>query len=210
MGLELSCPTPFQCSLQQKFSGLLNRRRRIMCNRLLTKRIAALAVLGSLYAFPAFAESTKAAADFPPWADGAPMGMMHGWGGGGYGMGPGMMHGWGGGYGMGSGMMHGWGGGYLAALDLSAEQEAKIDKIRDETRRAHWALMGNMMDLRVRLRDLIAASDPDKSAIAKVNKELFDLQQTMLDSSLETRKRIEAVLTPKQQETMRGWWRRSW
>jgi hypothetical protein len=50
-------------------------------------------------------------------------GMMYGWGGGpGYGMGPGMMYGWGGygpghgrgpgwgGYGMGPGMMYGWGG----------------------------------------------------------------------------------------------------
>lgn len=182
-----------------------------MSNRQHAKRIATLAVLGFLGIAAAFADSAEKAtgAGFPPWTYGAPMGMMHNWGGG-YGMGPGMMHGWGGGYGMRPGMMHGWGGGYLDTLDLSDEQEAKINKIQDETRRTHWALMGSMMDLQARLRDLLAARDPDKSAIAKVNKELFDLQQTLLDSSLETRKRIEAVLKPEQQEKMRGLWRRGW
>src|SRR5512139_2198244 len=71
-----------------------------------------------------------------PGCYGGGPGMM---GGGGYGMGPGMMGGGGygmmGGYGMGPGMMMGpyWGTG----LDLTAEQQAKINKIQDETRKAH-------------------------------------------------------------------------
>ena len=136
-------------------------------------------------------------------------GMM---GGGGYGMGPGMMGGGGygmmGGYGMGPGMMMGpyWGSG----LDLSAEQQARINKIQDETRKAHWALMGEMMNQQARLRDLNLAPKRDEAAIDHAYKEFGKLQQQMYDSSVAAQKRMEAVLTKEQQEKLRTYWRRGW
>ena len=134
-------------------------------------------------------------------------GMM---GGGGYGMGPGMMGGGGygmmGGYGMGPGMMMGpyWGSG----LDLTPEQQAKVNKIQDETRKAHWALMGEMMNQQARLRDLYQAPKRDDTAIDHANKEIGRLQQQMYDSSVAAHKRMDAILTKEQQEKLRTYWRR--
>ncbi|HUW50607.1 MAG TPA: periplasmic heavy metal sensor [Sulfuricella sp.] len=130
-------------------------------------------------------------------------GMMGG--GGGYGMGPGMM----GGYGMGYGMMGDWGGGQLGALDLTKAQQEKINKIQDETRRAHWSLMGAMMDQQAKLRDLYAAPKRDTAAIDSTYKAIGQMQQQMYDSSINAQKRIEAVLTKEQQEKLKSYWRRS-
>ncbi|MGE5320474.1 MAG: Spy/CpxP family protein refolding chaperone [Hyphomicrobiaceae bacterium] len=131
-------------------------------------------------------------------------GMMGGYGG--YGMGPGMMGGWGG-YGMGPGMMGGYWG---SMLDLTPEQQAKINKIQDETRKEHWALMGEMMNQQARLRDLNLAPKRDEAAINAVYKEFGKLQQQMYDSSIAAHKRMEAVLTKEQQEKLRSYWHRGW
>ena len=138
-------------------------------------------------------------------------GMMGGYGG--YGMGPGMMGG--GGYEMGSGMMgYGMGPGMMmgpywgSGLDLTAEQQARINKIQDETRKAHWALMGEMMNQQARLRDLNLAPKRDNAAIDAAYKEFGKLQQQMYDSAVAAHKRMEAVLTKEQQEKLRTYWRR--
>ena len=120
--------------------------------------------------------------------------------------GPGMMGGYGG-YGMGPGMMGPyWGSG----LDLTPEQQAKINKIQDETRKAHWALMGEMMNQQARLRDLNQAPKRDEAAIDAAYKEFGKLQQQMYDSAVAAHKRMEAVLTKEQQEKLRSYWRRGW
>jgi|GEM_PF-1158111 len=158
-------------------------------------------------------------------------GMMGGYGGG-YGMGPGMMGGYGGGYGMGPGMMGGNGGGYGmgpgmmmggygmgpgmmgaywgAGLDLSDEQQAKINHIQDETRKTHWGLMSAMMDQQAKLRDLYTAPKRDQAAIDQAYKAFGSLQQQMYNTSVDAQKRIEAILTPEQQEKLRNYWRRGW
>jgi len=151
----------------------------------------------------------------PPYTGGP--GMMGGYGMGpgmmgGYGMGPGMMGGYGmgpgmmGGQGMGPGMMMGpyWGSG----LDLTDEQQTKVNKIQDDTRKSHWNLMGEMMDKQARLRDLNQAPKRDSAAIDAANKDIGKLQQKMYDSSVEAQKRMEAVLTKEQQEKLRTYWRR--
>ena len=141
---------------------------------------------------------------------------------GGYGMGPGMMGGYGmgpgmmGGYGMGPGMMGGYGmgpgmmmGGYWGSgLDLTSEQQARINKIQDDTRKSHWNLMGEMMDQQARLRDLYQAPKRNDAAIDAANKTIGKLQQKMYDSSVEAQKRMEAILTKEQQEKLRTYWRR--
>jgi len=143
-------------------------------------------------------------------------GMMGGYGGG-YGMGPGMMMG-GTGYGMGPGMMMGgmgmgpgmMGGYWGSGLDLTDEQETKINRIQDETRKQHWELMSKMMDQQARLRDLYAAPKQDAAAIDEAYKTFGKLQQQMYDSSVESQKRMEAVLTKEQQDKLRTYWRRGW
>ncbi|OUL83293.1 hypothetical protein CA603_26510 [Paraburkholderia hospita] len=110
----------------------------------------------------------------------------------GYGMGPGMMRG----YGMGSGMgFNAWAGG----LDLTDAQRANINRIQDETRKAHWTLMGNMLDREARVRDLYEAPKRDSAEIAKTYKTIDAIRQKMFDSSIDVRKRIEALLMAQQQ-----------
>jgi Spy/CpxP family protein refolding chaperone len=132
---------------------------------------------------------------------------------GGYGMGPGMMGGYGmgpgmmGGYGMGPGMMGGfWGSGIV----LTEDQQVKINKIQDETRKSHWALMTEMMNQHAKLRDLYLAPKQDDAAIDAAYKEFGKLQQRMYDNSVEAQKRMEAVLTKEQQEKLRACWRKDW
>ena len=154
-------------------------------------------------------------------------GMMGGYGMGpgmmgGYGMGPGMMGGYGmgpgmmGGYGMGPCMMGGYGmgpggGGHWAShLKLSDEQQARINKIQDDTRKQHWSIMGAMMDQQAKLRDLYAAPNRDSAAIDEAYKNIGKLQQQMYESGVDARKRIDAVLTKEQQEKLRKEWRGGW
>jgi Spy/CpxP family protein refolding chaperone len=184
-------------------------------------------------------EDNASAPGYPGWGYGMGPGMMGGYGYGmgpgmmggygmgpgmmgGYGMGPGMMGGYGmgpgmmGGYGMGPGMMGGYGmgpggGGYWARhLKLSDEQQAKINKIQDDTRKQHWSIMGAMMDQQAKLRDLYAAPNRDSAAIDETYKNIGTLQQQMYDSGVDARKRIEAVLTKEQQERLRKDWRGGW
>lgn len=116
------------------------------------------------------------------------------------GMGPGMMRG----DGMGPGMMMGFGG-WPSGLDLTSEQRAKINRIQDGTRKAHWALMGDMMDQQAKLRDLYDAPKRDGAAIDETSRAIGSLRQKMIDASVDARKKMEAVLTSKQLDKLRAY-----
>lgn len=149
------------------------------------------------------------------WGYGMGPGMMGGYGGG-YGMGPGMMGGYGGGWGMGPGMMGGcgmhgmmgpfWGSG----LNLTDAQQAKVNKIMDSTRKQHWALMGSIMDQQARLRDLYSAVKPDETAIGAAYAEIGKLHGQMYDTMVDAQKQMYAVLTKEQREQLRKDWRHGW
>lgn len=115
-------------------------------------------------------------------------------------MGPGMM-----GYGTGYGMMSGF-----RALDLSDEQRAKIDRIGDETRRKNWELTGKIQQDSNALRDLYYADTPDPAAIGKAYQKIFDLRRQMIESSIDARNRMEAVLTKEQRDRFRQTRHRGW
>jgi len=177
----------------------------IYLNRAATIAIAAAFAIASL---SLLAEEPKPSSEYgyPGYHMGR--GMM----GGGYGMGPGMM----GGYGMGPGMM---GGGYgmmggrmglYEELDLTDEQQTKINKIQDETRKSHWTVMGEIMNQQAELRDLYSAPKKDAAAIDKTYKKLGELQQKMYETSVEAQKKIEDLLTKEQQEKLRKYSRIGW
>lgn len=180
-------------------------------------KMAALAVAGAALVSltvaptPALAQASGAKSSRGRDAYGPGPGMMGGgYGPGrmGYGYGMGMM-----GAGPGSGMMGGefgggpgmmgYGGGWWDALGLSDEQRTKINRIQDDTRHAHWALMNSMMDEQAKLRDLYEAPKRDSAAIDDTYKTIGELRQKMIDSSVEAHKRMEAVLTSKQLEKLR-------
>jgi Spy/CpxP family protein refolding chaperone len=140
----------------------------------------------------------------PGYGPGMAPGMM-----GGYGPGQGMM---GGGYGPGQGMMGGgygpapgWGasGGATAALNLTDEQRGKVLAIQEENRRKNWDTMGKMRAEQFKLRSMYNADSVDPQAFAEQQKKVDDLRREMLVSRLETRKQVEAVLTPEQRQQFR-------
>jgi Spy/CpxP family protein refolding chaperone len=147
--------------------------------------------------------------------------MMGGYGPGGYGMGPGYGRGYGsgGGYGMGPGMMGGYGRGYgygmgpggcggygggWGALKLSDEQRTKIDKILEDSARQRWELMGKMHEQGWKMRELYASGKADDAALKQAYDTMSAMRKSMFENNLETRKKIDAVLTKEQREQLRG------
>lgn len=143
--------------------------------------------------------------------DGYGPGMMGGHGSGmmgGYG--PGMM----GGYG--SGMMGGYGPGMMGncgpgfnnregrkALDLTADQQTKIQQIQEEFRTKQWALMGKMREQGLHSGMMGWGSGGfDETAARKAYEEMADLRKQMFENRLEVHSRINAVLTAEQREQL--------
>jgi len=180
------------------------------------------------------AQSASGAEPPAPYPRGYGPGMMGGYGPGQGGYGPGMMGGYGpqgrgmmGGYGPGPGYGQGYGpgmmGGYgrggmmggmmglgaLQALDLSEQQLGKINQIRDEARRRNWDAMGKLLDEQARLRDLFAAEKRDPAAIGKQSMKVADLRRQLLEASIDSHNRIEALLSKEQKDQLRSQ-RRGW
>ena len=153
-----------------------------------------------------------------------------------YGMGPGMMHGWGmepgagwGSWHMGRGMMgYGMGPGYMCEhgsmmgpgmmggygpwgrLNLNESQQKEMAQIRDELRKKHWELMGKMNDEYAKLNDLYNKEKLDPAAIDKQLQRVYDLQRQITVSSIEAQNRMEALLTPEQKKQEHGNYGHGW
>lgn len=149
----------------------------------------------------------------PDYGPGHGRGMMGGWGDG-YGRrmmdrqggryGHGMMTAPLDGYGMGPGMMRGWG--FAAAgLALSDEQQEKIDKIHADVADTQWNLAGKIFAAAGKLHELIADEAPDRSAVEAAYKALSDLRLQQIELRLDTRAKVDAVLTKPQREQLRTW-----
>ena len=140
-------------------------------------------------------------------------GMMGGLGGGG-----GMMGG-SGGYGSGSRMMGGqpFGGyGYGAnpstapayrdgeydQLHLSDPQRAKIEAIQEQSARERSALEATMRSEQERLDEFYASGRTDDASARRTYQSLSETRRKLFEASLDTRKRIDAVLTKEQREQL--------
>ena len=121
------------------------------------------------------------------------------------GMGPGMMGGPGG-YGMVPGMMGGYANEAYAGLDLSAEQRKKIADIQRETAKAQWQLMGTMHEQGYRMYGNAGPGAFDEAAARKSFETMSETRKAMFEMQIETRKKIDAVLTPQQREQVRRYW----
>ena len=132
----------------------------------------------------------------------------------GYGMGPGMMGGYGAGYGMGPGMMSGYGSGYgmgpgmtgyygsRVDLNLTAEQRGKVAKIENDVRRKRWELMGKIQDEQAQMNERDHSDQSDDAALSKSYRNISELRHQMFDLSLSARRQIDAVLTKEQREKL--------
>jgi Spy/CpxP family protein refolding chaperone len=119
-----------------------------------------------------------------------------------------------GGYGSGGGMMGGYGGGMmgsgpLGALDLKDDQRDKIFAIQEEARSKNFGAMTQMRAEQYKAGKMYSAEKGDPKAIAEQQKKVDDLRRQMIQSHVETRNQIEAVLTPEQKKQLRQygpWW----
>jgi len=120
--------------------------------------------------------------------------------------GRGMRHGQGmkGGHGMGGGGMDGPGLAALEALDLTAEQRAKITEIRRDVQRKNHALMGSLREIRWQSQDAAKSAELDVAAARKRYDEAAAVRKQMFEARLEARARAEAVLTKEQREQLRA------
>lgn len=126
-------------------------------------------------------------------------------------MGPGMMGGMGMGMssgmmgpgmdmtpGMGPGMMGG--AGMLAQLNLTQDQQRKINSIHDTLRRQNWDLQGKILDEQARLRDLYAQEQPDPKKVGEAYGNIANLQRQMIEQQVQAHNQTQNVLTPEQRQ----------
>jgi len=133
-------------------------------------------------------------------------GMMNGYGpGAGYGMGAGFMAGPGG-HGMGPGMMGSFGGEAYVGLELSPEQRNKIAEIQQATAKAQWQLMGAMHEQGYRMHGIAGPGAFDEAAARKSFDAMTETRKAMFEIQVEARKKFDAVLTPQQREQLRRYW----
>ena len=125
--------------------------------------------------------------------------------------GPGMM---GGGCGRGTMGGHNPGGGMLGsrplgALDLTDDQRDKIFAIQEEARSKNFGTMTQMRAEQYKVAKMYNAEKADPKLIGEQQKKVDELRRQMIQSRVETRTQVEAVLTPEQKKQLRQygpWW----
>lgn len=126
--------------------------------------------------------------------------------------GMGMMNGQGmmGGMGMmnGHGMMDGMGP--MMMLDLNDKQRNTMQEIMRGTQKQNWKRMGEMMELRNQLQDIMQADKPDPAAAGKIYDKMAKLRQEMFQARLETRNKMMDQLTSEQREKLREYRGQYW
>ena len=91
----------------------------------------------------------------------------------------------------------------LKTLNLSKEQQSKIQNISDELRHKNWSTQGLINDESSKLRDLYDADKLDTAAIGKEYQKIFDFKRQMIEAYLDTQNRIDEILTPEQRTKMK-------
>lgn len=162
-------------------------------------------------------------------------GMMGGYGpgtpGGGYGYGPGMMEGYGpgmmrgygagatsSGYWHGPGMTYGYGPGRLmrggwplwAGLDLSAEQQSKIEQLQQSHLQKQQPLYAELYQAVTQLRGLMATEKPDVDAVGKAFDQVSATRKKLLLDRIQLRDQIQQALTPEQRKKLSEMYRWNW
>jgi zinc resistance-associated protein len=120
--------------------------------------------------------------------------MAQGWGRGmGYGPGPGAWHGPG--YGMGYGPGGSWG----PALNLTPEQNQKIQALGESFFKETLPLRNEIETKQLELRSLWAQANPDQEKILAKQKEINALRTQLQEMATKNRLEMRKVLTPEQQ-----------
>jgi Spy/CpxP family protein refolding chaperone len=85
-------------------------------------------------------------------------------------------------------------------LNLTPEQQTRIQTIRDQERTASEPLRQNMRTARIEMRMLMATASADQ--LRQQHKEVQGIRQQLDDQRFETMLKIREVLTPEQRARM--------
>jgi len=101
----------------------------------------------------------------------------------------------------GQGMMNGMGP--LMTLNLDDSQRNAIRDMQRDMQRKNWERMGEMMELRNQLQDIMQADKPDPAAAGSIYDKMSALRKQMFQEQLQTRNKIMDKLTSEQREQLR-------
>lgn len=90
-----------------------------------------------------------------------------------------------------------------AALELSAEQRAKLADIEREFQARQSQAVDRMHGQEVDMHDLFGPGAVDEATARKGYQAMADAHKEMFEAQLEARKRVDGVLTPEQREQLR-------
>lgn len=90
----------------------------------------------------------------------------------------------------------------LERLNLTDDQKAKIESLRDANFKATKTTREKIFDKSVELRRLWLQANPDKNKIAAAQKELRTLRNEMEDKTTTLQLEVRKVLTPEQNEKL--------
>ena len=93
---------------------------------------------------------------------------------------------------------------FLSQLNLTPEQTAKINALREANLRDTKSLKDNMFSKRGDLRLLWLQTNPDENKIAATQKEIRALRDQMQDKMTAYRLDVLKVLTPEQQQQVKS------
>jgi Spy/CpxP family protein refolding chaperone len=82
--------------------------------------------------------------------------------------------------------------------DLTAEQSAQIQDLRDDFQNETKPLQDEIYNKRTELRNLWVSSNPDESAITTMQKEILNLQSQLQEKGAALALEVRKVLTPEQ------------
>jgi Spy/CpxP family protein refolding chaperone len=109
-----------------------------------------------------------------------------------------------GGWGQGMGMGPGYGGAVDADenLNLTQEQSAKVQALREKYLNDITPLQNQMFSLRSEMRLLWIAATPDRDKIMAKHKEIFALEGQLQERAIQYRLDYRGLLTPEQQSKL--------
>ena len=88
----------------------------------------------------------------------------------------------------------------MEALNLTDQQKVQMEKLRTELEKKQVTVQGKIAVLRVELKELFQAENPDRNAIEKKMKEVSDLQHQLKVNGLDHLFAVKGILTPEQQK----------
>lgn len=90
--------------------------------------------------------------------------------------------------------------------DLTSEQIAQMQEIHAEWLEIIQPPMQQVWQAREGLADMHSSGNRDAAEIAKIFSQFADLQCSAIETRLDTRNRLEALLTPEQKQWVQQEW----